>query len=86
MDREVGLGSKDPEFKSCLVVELKPGGVDSAYHPSEVAKRSASLLVYCVGVATPPGLYPVAKETTKQQGLQKILFDQSCVTYIFWDR
>ena len=29
-----------------------PGGVDSACHPSEVGKMSASLLVSCVGVAT----------------------------------
>ena len=41
----VGLGSQDPEFKSPLAVELKPGGVDSACHPSEVGKMSASLLV-----------------------------------------
>ena len=31
----VGLGSSDPEFKSCSAVELTPGGVDSACHPSE---------------------------------------------------
>ena len=28
MVRVVGLGSKDPEFKSCSAVELIPGGVD----------------------------------------------------------
>ena len=54
--RVVGLGSEDPEFKSHSAVELIPGGVDSACHPSEVGKMSASLLVYCVGVATCPGL------------------------------
>ena len=59
----VGLGSQDPEFKSPLAVELIPGGVDSARHPSGVGKMSASLLVSCVGVATHPGLYPLAKET-----------------------
>ena len=59
----VGLGSKDPEFKSHFAVELIPGGVDSACHPSEVGKMSASLLVYCVGVVTRPGLCPIAKET-----------------------
>ena len=59
----VGLGSQDSEFKSPLAVELIPGGVDSACHPSEVGKMIASLLVSCVGVATCPGLCPIAKET-----------------------
>ena len=63
MVRVVGLGSKGPEFKSCLGVELIPGGVNSTCHPSEVSKMSASLLVYCVGVATRPGLCPIAQET-----------------------
>ena len=45
MDLAVGLGSEAPEFKSCSSVELLPGGVDSACHPSEVGKMSASLLV-----------------------------------------
>ena len=61
--RVVGLGSLGPEFKSRSAVELIPGGVDSACHPSEVGKMSASLLEYCVGVATRPGLCPIAKET-----------------------
>ena len=52
-----------PEFKSRSAVELIPGGVNSACHPSEVGKVSASLLVYYVGVATSPGLRPIAKET-----------------------
>ena len=52
MVRVVGLGSSDPEFKSPLAVEVIPGGVDSACHPSEVGKMSASLLVSCVGVVT----------------------------------
>ena len=65
MVRVVGLGSLGPEFKSCSVVELIPGGVDSACHPSEVGKMSARLLVSCVGVATRPGLYPTAKETAE---------------------
>ena len=59
----VGLGSSDPEFKSHMAVELIPGGVNSACHPPEVGKMSASMLVYCVGVATRPGLCPIAKET-----------------------
>ena len=42
-----GLGSKDPEFKSPSDVELIPGGVDSACHPSEVGKMSTRLLVSC---------------------------------------
>ena len=56
----VGFGSEDPEFKSHLAVELIPGGVDlpwecgTACHPSEVGKMSASMLLYCVGVATRP--------------------------------
>ena len=61
MVRVVGFGSQDPEFKSCSAVELIPGGVNSAYHPSEVGKMSASMLVYCVGVATRPGLCPIAE-------------------------
>ena len=63
MVRVAGLGSEDPEFKSPSAVELIPCGVDSASHPSEVGKMSASLLVSCVEVATRPGLCPIAKET-----------------------
>ena len=63
MVRVVGLGSQHPEFKFRSAVELIPGGVNSACHPSEVSKISASLLVSCVGVATRPGLCPIAKET-----------------------
>ena len=59
----VGLGSQGPEFKSRSAVELIPGGVKSVCHPSEVGKMSASMLVSCVGVATRPGLCPIAKET-----------------------
>ena len=65
MVRVLGLGSQDPEFNSHLDVQLIPGGVDSACHPSEVGKMSASVLVYCVGVATRPGLCPIAKETAE---------------------
>ena len=52
MARVAGLGSEGPEFKSCLAVELIPGGIDSACHPSKVGKMSTgtSFLVYCVGV------------------------------------
>ena len=63
MVRVVGLVSQDPEFKFPLAVELIPVGVDSARHPSEVGKMSASLLVSCGGVATRPGLCPIVKET-----------------------
>ena len=61
MVRVVSWRSEDPEFKSHLAVELIPGGVDCP--SSEVGKMSASLLVSCVGVATHPGLCPIAKET-----------------------
>ena len=44
MVRVVALGSLGPEFKSCLAVELIPGAVDSACHPSEDGKMSTSLL------------------------------------------
>ena len=37
------MGSKDPEFKSRSAVELIPGGVDSARHPSEVGKNEYQL-------------------------------------------
>ena len=63
MIKVVGFGSSGPEFKSCSAVELIPGGVNLACHPSEVDKMSASMLVYCVGVANHPGLCPRAKET-----------------------
>ena len=63
MVRVVGFGSFGPEFKSLSAVELIPGGVNSACHPSEVGKMSAITLVYCVGVATRPGLCSIAKET-----------------------
>ena len=46
-----------------LAVELIPGEVDSACHPSKVCKMSKSMLVSCVRVATHPGLCPIAKET-----------------------
>ena len=61
--RVVGLGSLGPGFKSRSAVELIPGGVNSTYHPSDVGKMSASMLVSCVGVVTRPGLNPIAKET-----------------------
>ena len=63
MVRVLGLGSKDPEFKSHSAVELIPGGVDSACHPSKVGQMSASLLVSFVRVVTHSGLCPIAKET-----------------------
>ena len=59
----VGFGSQGPEFKSCSAVELIPGGVNSACHPSEVIKMSASMLVYCVGVVTRPGLCPTSNRS-----------------------
>ena len=62
MVRVAGFGSLGPEFKSHSAVELIPGGVNLACHPSEVGKMSANMLVYCVGVATRPGLCPIAKE------------------------
>ena len=61
----VGLGSENPEFKSHSVVELIPGGVDSACSHSEVGKMSSSMLVYLIGVGTRPGLCPTAKETAE---------------------
>ena len=63
MVQVVGLGSLDPEFKFHSAVELISGGVDSACHPSEIGKISASMLAYRVGVVTRPGLCPIAKET-----------------------
>jgi len=65
MVRVVGLGSKDPEFKSHSAIELIPGRVDSACRPSEVGKMSATMLVTCVGVATRPRLCPITKETVE---------------------
>ena len=44
MARVVGLGSLGPEFKSCLAIELTPGGVDSACHPSEVGERNGIII------------------------------------------
>ena len=65
MVRVVGFGSLGPEFKSHSAVELIPGMVNLACHPSEVGIMSASLLVSCVGVATCPGVCPTAKETAE---------------------
>ena len=48
MVRVEGFGSLGPEFKSRSAVELIPGVVNSACHPSEVGKMSASMLVYCI--------------------------------------
>ena len=61
-----GLGSLGPEFKSRSAVELIPGGVNLTCHPSEVGKMSASIMVYCVRVATRPGLCQIAKETDQE--------------------
>ena len=69
MVRVVGLGSKNPDFKSPSAVELLPGGVGSARHPSEVGKMSASLLVSCVGVVTCPGVLQNSK-TMKPSSLK----------------
>ena len=44
MVRVVGLGSEDSELKSHSAIELIPGGVDSACHPSEVSKMNIILL------------------------------------------
>ena len=49
----VGLGSYDLEFKSHSAVELIPGGENSACHPSEVSKMSASMLVSRKDSASP---------------------------------
>ena len=65
MIRVVGWGSQDPEFKSHSAVELIPGGVDSACHPSKVGRMSGSMLLSCVEVATHPGLFQKAKETAQ---------------------
>ena len=46
-------------------VGLIPGGVHLACQTSDVSRMSASMRVYCVGVATRPGLCSIAKETTE---------------------
>ena len=63
MVRVDGLVSWGPEFESRFSTELTGGGVDSACHPSEVGKMITSLLTSCIGVATRPGLCPIAQET-----------------------
>ena len=40
-----GLRSSGLEFELLSAIELSPGGVDSACHPSEVSKMSTSGLV-----------------------------------------
>ena len=63
MVKVASLGSWSPTFDPLSIVELTPGGVDSACHPSEVSEMGTSVLGYspfgvtCVGVATCPGLY-----------------------------
>ena len=44
MVRVVRLESSDPDFKSHSAVEIIPGRFDSACHPNEVGKMSASML------------------------------------------
>ena len=61
--RLAGMGYQGPEFEHLSAIVLTPGGVDSACHPSEVGKMSASLMVSCVGVLIRPGLCPIAKDT-----------------------
>ena len=39
----VSLGSEGPQFKFRFAVELRPGGVDSACHPSEAGKNEYQL-------------------------------------------
>ena len=63
MARVVGLGFEGPEFKSCLAVELIPGGLTRPVILPKSANLSAGLLVSCVGVAIHPALCPIAKET-----------------------
>ena len=63
MVRVVGFGSLGPQFKSRSAVELIPGGVNATC--PEVVKMSISLLVSCIGVATHPGLCPIAQETAE---------------------
>jgi len=88
MVRVVGLGSSSPELKSRSAVELIPGGVNSACHPSEVGKISASMLVYCVGVATRPGLFLIAKETAEAAPTLCTEYDPNLLLYsistCFW--
>ena len=45
MVRVAGLGPLAPEFELLITIELTPGGVDSACHPSEVGEMSTSALV-----------------------------------------
>ena len=40
--RVVGFGSSDPEIEPLSAVELTPGGIDSACHPSEVGEMSTN--------------------------------------------
>ena len=40
-----GLESSGPEFEPLSAIELTPGGVHSACHPSEVGEMSTSVLV-----------------------------------------
>ena len=87
MVRVADFGSEGPEFKSRSAVELIPGGVNSACHPSEISKMSASMLLYCVGVVTHPGLCPIAKETAeaaptlcKEYGPNLLLLPNMCLS------
>ena len=43
--RVAGLGPQGPGFEPLTAVELTPGGVDSACHPSKVGEMSTSVLV-----------------------------------------
>ena len=64
MIRVVDSGSLDPEFKPHLAVELILVGLTLPVIHSKSAKWVPAS---CVGVATCPGLCPIAKETALRQ-------------------
>ena len=83
MVRVVSFGSSGPEFKFRSAVELIPGGVNSACHPSEVGKMSASMLVYYVGLATRPGLCPIAWGRLFKQHQRSAMFGPNLTSSVW---
>ena len=44
MVKVAGLEPQGPEFEPLPTTDLTPGGVDSAYHPSEIAKCTTGVI------------------------------------------
>ena len=85
MEKVVGLGSSDPEFKSPLAVELTSGGVDSACHPPEVGEISTGVLVIGASALTndAPISHKLRMKKTKNKVVDQENWTRQCLRLIF---